>query len=127
MREILAKHIAAGDIETGAQLFVDSLGGPATWAHRTSDQKQITLDNIGTAVKPEGRPVTTCEEIAKFDFPILLLNGERSPKRYGLMFAEMRKCKEIAEPLVIPNAAHSMNRDNPGRFNRAILEFLADH
>jgi len=125
MREILAKHLAAGDIETGAQLFIDSLGGPGTWAHRPADQKQITLDNIATAVKPEVRPVTTCEQIAKFDFPILLLNGERSPKRYGLMFAEMRKCRNIEEPVVIPNAAHSMNRDNPGRFNRAVLEFLS--
>ena len=90
--------------------------GSDTWAKRSPDQKQVLFDNLGTI---------TCAQIQKFDFPILLLNGERSPKRYGEMFAAMRKCKSIAEPISIPNAAHAMNRENPPAFNAAVLDFLA--
>jgi pimeloyl-ACP methyl ester carboxylesterase len=87
--------------------------------------KQDVLDNVGTALVAEGRPATTCEQIAKFDFPILLLNGERSPKRHSASSAAIRKCKNIAEPIVIPNATHAMHRNNPAAFNLAVLQFLS--
>jgi pimeloyl-ACP methyl ester carboxylesterase len=41
------------------------------------------------------------------------------------MYAAMGTCRPIAEPIVIPNAAHAMNRDNPAAFNAAVLDFLA--
>jgi pimeloyl-ACP methyl ester carboxylesterase len=127
LRETLARNIATGDLELAARVFVDSLSGSGAWSKRTAEQKQLIFDNMGTALKAEGRPKTSCEQIAKFDFPVLLLNGERSPKRYGEMFAAMRKCKDIPEPIVIQNSAHSMNRDNPHAFNSAVLEFVARH
>lgn len=104
-REALAKSLASGDVDRGVQGWFESLNGPGAWSRLPQERKQMILDNLGTALKPEGRPVTTCDEIAKFDFPILLLNGERSPKRYPAMFAAMQKCKVLTAPIVIPNAA----------------------
>ncbi len=123
------KTYAAGESERAAQELIDALGGPGTWAKRTSQQKQLVLDNIGTAAADSGdRPVTSCAQVATFEFPVLLLTGERSPKRYGEMFAAMRACNpSISAPVVIPRAAHVMNRENPGAFNAAVLEFLAHH
>ena len=40
------------------------------------------------------------------------------------MSAAMRKCKDVPEPIVIPNAAHAMMRDNPAAFNAALADFL---
>jgi esterase len=124
-REALAHALAAGEIEAGVQRYIEALNGAGSWSKLAADRKQMLFDNIGTALIPEGRPVTTCAEISKFSFPILLLNGERSPKRYGAMYQAMRKCKDIPEPVVIPNAAHAMHRDNPAAFNAAVLSFLA--
>jgi esterase len=124
-REALAHALAAGEIEAGVQRYIEALNGAGSWSKLAADRKQMFFDNIGTALIPEGRPVTTCAEISKFSFPILLLNGERSPKRYGAMYQAMRKCKDIPEPVVIPNAAHGMHRDNPAAFNAAVLSFLA--
>ena len=126
-REALAHALAAGGTESGVQRFIESLNGAGSWSKLAADRKQIFFDNIRTALTPEGRPVTTCAEISKFNFPILLLNGERSPKRYGAMYQAMRKCKDIPEPVVIPNAAHAMHRDNPAALNAAALSFLARH
>jgi pimeloyl-ACP methyl ester carboxylesterase len=74
------------------------------------------------------RPKITCADIQKFNFPVLLLNGERSPKIYSLTYAAMRQCKpDIPPPLIVPNAAHVMQLANPGFFNKAVLEFLNQH
>ena len=122
----LKANLAKGDVDSAARGFIDSLGGPGTWAKRTPAQRQIILDNMTTAAVDAGdRPPISCDQIRKFDFPILLINGERSPKRFGEMFAAMRHCKDISVPVVIPDAAHAMNRENPAAFNTAVLGFLA--
>ena len=36
------------------------------------------------------RPATTCDQLKKFDFPVLLMTAERSPKRYAFFYGEMR-------------------------------------
>src|SRR5262245_1433478 len=124
--ETLRRNLATGNRELAAQVFVDSLSGPGAWAKRTPEQKQLIFDNLGTVTADSSdRPPTTCAQIQKFDFPILLLNGERSPENYSAMYAAMRTCKSIAEPIVIPNAAHGMHRDNPAALNSAVLDFLA--
>ena len=46
-----------------------------------------------------------------------MIYGEMSPVKYRVMFAAMRKCKNIAGRIVIPGAANSMNCDNPAAFS----------
>ncbi|MCJ2138368.1 alpha/beta hydrolase [Methylobacterium sp. J-026] len=124
----LRVNLAAGDKEKAGQEFTDGLNGPGTWAKRSALQKEILLDNLGTGVDSGERGHITCSDIAKFSFPILTLTGERSPKRYPEGFAAARTCNPaIPAAIVIPNAAHAMNRDNPDAFNAAVLEFLARH
>lgn len=125
--DTLKANLACGDPEKAGREFTDSLSGPGTWAKLPIEQRQWFFDNLGTVIGDTGqRPQTTCEQISKFFFPVLLVNGERSPTRYVAMMAAMRGCKDIAAPIVIPNAAHSMHRENPDAFNAAVLEFL-DH
>ncbi|MCJ2115669.1 alpha/beta hydrolase [Methylobacterium sp. J-001] len=124
----LRANLAAGDKEKAGQEFTDGLNGPGTWAQRSALQKEILLDNLGTGVDSGERGNITCSDIAKFSFPVLTLSGERSPKRYPEGFAAARKCNPaIPAAIVIPNAAHAMNRDNPEAFNAAVLAFLAQH
>jgi esterase len=121
----LKNNLASGNIELAAQVFVDSLNVPGTWAKRTPAQKQRLFDNLATAAHMGPTPPTSCEQVAKFDFPILLIHGENSPKNFSAMSAAMRKCKPVAAPIVVPNAAHSMFVDNPAVFNAALLDFLS--
>jgi len=95
--DTLKANLASGDPEKAGREFTDTLGGPGTWAKRKPEQRQWFFDNVGTVIGDTGqRPPTTCEQVGKFAFPILLLNGERSPKKYGVMMAAMRGCKDIA-------------------------------
>lgn len=124
----LRRNLADGNLEKAAQEFTDGLGGPGTWAKRSQAQKQILLDNMGTGVDSGERGNVTCADIAKFKFPVLTLTGERSPKRYPEAFAAAHRCNAaIPAPIVIPNAAHAMNRENPEAFNAAVGNLLARH
>ena len=90
--------------------------------------KQRILDNIGTGIDTGERPKMSCTDIQKFNFPVLLLNGERSPKRFREMYAAMKQCKpDIPAPLIVPNVAHGVHFDNPQFYNKAVLDFLSHH
>ncbi len=126
--EALRRNLKSGDTERAAREFADALGGPGTWAKRTPEQKQIALDNMATALDPQDDPGLRVEDIAGFQFPVCLVCGERSPKRFRDMADAMRQCNSrIPEPQIIPNAAHAMHRENPTAFNRVVLDFLSKH
>lgn len=122
--DALHRNIASGRLTEAARAFVDSFNGPGNWDAMPERQKGIILDNIGTAVDSGELPGMTCSDIAGFDFPVLLIRGANSPRRYELGVEAMRRCNpRIAEVVVIPNAAHGMHRANPKAFNDAVLGF----
>lgn len=46
---------------------------------------------------------------------------------FEFFYNEMRKYREFPVTVVIPNAAHAMQRQNAEVFNRVALEFLSKH
>ena len=126
LRKNLIDAIERGEPEKGAEAFTDALGVPGTWKRRSADQRAAFMDNLGTAIGDSGpRPTTACEDIARWRFPVLLIHGARSPARYPAMGEAARRCNPaIGEAQVIPEAAHSMNKENPVAFNRVLLKFL---
>lgn len=125
--QTLQSNVRLGDLPRAASIFFDALNGPGCWSRLTDARQNMVLDNIYTALADTNRPVTTCDDVKNFDFPLLLLTGEKSPKKYELFYNEMRKCRELPRTVVIQNAGHSMHRDNPDAFNSAVLDFLKRH
>jgi esterase len=127
LHERLAADLAKGDREAALRAYVDVLSWPGRWDDLTPERKSSFFDNVATAIRPEVRPPLSGEAIGEFQFPILMLTGETSPGRYGQMFRALRDCLpgSVGAPIVIPNAAHGMHRDNPQAFNAAVLEFLS--
>jgi esterase len=120
-------NLATGGREKAAQEWMDYTR-PGTWEEAPARVKQIILGNIGTFTESGERGNISCADIQKFNFPILLLSGEKSPKLYGEMFTIMRQCKpDIPAPLIVPNAGHSMHRENPVFYNKGVLDFLNQH
>lgn len=126
-RSDMRAAVAAGDPEGAARILVDAVNGSGAWAQMSDDRKQRVLDNVSTGTAVDDRPPMSCDDVKKFDFPTLYVGGERSPKRYGAVMAAMRACKDAREPIIIPNAAHSMNIANPAAFNAAVLAFVSEH
>ena len=102
----LAADLAKGDREAALRAYVEAFAGPGRWELMRPDWKQILFDNAATAIRPEERASLSCEAIRKFQFPVLPLTGEKSPKRYGEMARAIRSCasENVREPIIIPNA-----------------------
>jgi Predicted hydrolases or acyltransferases (alpha/beta hydrolase superfamily) len=123
-----ALHVAlqSGGRVEAARAFIDAFNGPGSWAAMPARQQTIILDNIATGIDSGELPGMRCEDIARFTFPILLIRGEKSLRRYELGMEAMRRCNAaIEEVVVVPGAPHGMHRTNPEFFNSAVLDFLA--
>jgi pimeloyl-ACP methyl ester carboxylesterase len=120
------EHLLAGDPNKAAEVLVDALGGPGAWQRLPEPRKQVVLDNIYTAPGDSKtiRPSTTCDQLKKFDFPVLLMTAEKSPKSYAFFYGEMKKCAAFPDPIVIPGAAHNIHGGNVDAYNKALMTFF---
>jgi esterase len=124
--ESIRAALATDGREKAGRIYMTSYG--VDWDKLPDRPKQITLENIGTCTESGERGKFSCADIQKFNFPILLLNGEKSMKLYRDMNDALMKCKsDIPAPIIIPNAPHLAHRGNPEFFNRTVLDFLNKH
>ena len=119
------EHLQAGDPKKAAEVLVDALSGPGVWLGLPEPRKQVVLDNIYTSLGDKMiRPSTTCDQLKKFDFPVLLMTAEKSPKSYAFFYGEMKKCAGFPDPIVIPGAAHNIHGGNVDAYNKALTTFF---
>jgi esterase len=124
--ESIRAALATDGREKAARIYMTSYG--ADWDKLPDRVKQIALENIGTCTESGERGKFSCADIQKFNFPILLLNGERSMKLYREMNDALSQCKpDIPAPLIVPKAPHLAHRGNPEFFNKVVLDFLNKH
>ena len=118
-------HLQAGDPNKAAEVLVDALTGPGGWQRLPEPRKQVVLDNIYTSLGDKMiRPSTTCDQLKRFDFPVLLMTAEKSPKSYAFFYGEMKKCAAFSDPIVIPGAAHNIHGGNVDAYNKALMTFF---
>jgi esterase len=120
-------EVAMGDVEGGMARFMNALNGTGFWENMPAVRQKIFLQNVLTALVDDPVPLTTDDELRKFNFPVLMINGEKSPPAYGFLMAEMAKRGNFNPAVIIPDAAHGMFNQNPKAFNEAVLEFKAEH
>jgi pimeloyl-ACP methyl ester carboxylesterase len=124
----LRNGLKSGNKEKATAEFLEVLNGPGSWERTPEFTRQILFDNIYTVLGDDAvRPVLTCDDVRKFQFPTLLMTGENSPKKYEFFYNEMRKCARFEATVIIPKAAHGMHRQNPEAFNAAVLQFASMH
>lgn len=117
----------SSDRGTTARTAWNTANGADAWAQMSPAMQQMITDNIGTmtAKTPYDAPAISCDDIRKFNFPVLILHGERSQKIYSDMSAAMRQCQPaLAAPVIVPDAAVNMHFNNPTFFNKTVLEFI---
>jgi pimeloyl-ACP methyl ester carboxylesterase len=118
-----------GKMEEGLAYFMDDAAGPGTWKRVPELSRQIYRDNAWTvkgAVSDAFDPYS-CADARRVRAPVLLLLGQKSPPFRGKTLEAVQACVPVSERAIVPNAAHSMVRDNPSGFSEAVLAFLAKH
>jgi non-heme chloroperoxidase len=126
-----------GDPEQGIRLFLDGVvgRGPSTplrtgaFDRLSPSGQRMILDNAAEmrveTSSPDIFPALTCADLAALDRPVLLLNGELSPRLFHLINAELARCLPRATQAVIPQTSHAIHVANPAAYQNAVREFLA--
>jgi non-heme chloroperoxidase len=117
-----------GDFEQGMRLFLDGVVGRGAFDRLSPSGQRLILDNA-----PEMRaetlsrdlfPALSCQDVAALDRPVLLLNGELSPRLFHLINAELARCLPRATLVVIARTSHAIHVGNPQAYSAAVIGFL---
>jgi pimeloyl-ACP methyl ester carboxylesterase len=113
-----------GDIEGGLELWWDR-DTPGAWARRSEEGRQTTRDNAWTLIAGGSDNPVTCADLAGLRMPVLLMQGEKTPRRLASIVDATHKCLPSAERATIPDAGHAMHFMNPAGFEKMLVRFLS--
>jgi pimeloyl-ACP methyl ester carboxylesterase len=85
-----------GDLERGARLFADTVGGPGTYDRRSEAERRMMMDNalerVADASTSRRALAFTCEMAKRITAPTLLMNGLRSPRIFHRIVDALERC-----------------------------------
>lgn len=123
-----AERIRRGEIDEALAPTADVIFGPGGWANLPEVKKQQMRDNARTLLgqmKEQRAPFSRVDAEA-IRAPTLLMAGERSPESFHRILDGLEGGLRNVRRVLIPDASHGSNFDNPKRFEREVLAFLED-
>jgi esterase len=121
-----AERIRRGEIDEGLQATIDVLAGQGGWDRTPEPARQMLRDNAATLLgqlKEQRAPFARADAEA-IKAPTLLIAGEQSPASFHHVLDGLESALRDSRRVVIPNASHSSNVDNPRALEREVLAFL---
>jgi pimeloyl-ACP methyl ester carboxylesterase len=118
--------VASGAYRSAAQRYVDYWGGAGSFAAMTPDAQAAMIRYLPKvcleyhAVTRENYPLVT---FRRFNFPILLLQGEHSPLPFQLIARQLARAMKIVSLRVL----HGMGHLGPFTHPDAVAAIMADH
>ena len=118
--------IAAGAVEGGLRAFIDGINGPGAWDALPLTDRQMREDNAYTLIAQinEGRQPYAKTEAEALSVPTLFVGGADTPGLLPIVLRALAAHVPGAQPASIPDAGHSMFRQQPKAFCAAVLPFL---
>ena len=121
----------AGDTTAAIPLFVNAVGGAGAYERRSDADKKMNRDNAvsaqADAITTRPRPVFTCEMAKAISAPVLLSNGQRSPKFFHLIMDQLTNCLPNRERIVIAGSSHTVPSESPEAWGGDVLAFVGRH
>jgi len=121
-----------GDAEGGVRAFFDGVAGSKLSFDLLSLPARGKLLAVGPALQlellsdpSEYMPELTDDQIRSIQVPVLLLNGQLSPRIFRLITDQLEALLPDTYRVVVPSAGHSMQIDNAAFYNGVVQEFLA--
>ena len=122
-----SEKIVAGDVVAGLRAFVDGIGGAGTWDTLPAVEQQMREDNAYTLVVQSGDPLQpySKEEAQSLLLKTLFVVGAETTGILPVISEVLANLVPNAEVAVIPNAGHSMFRQQPKAFCEVVVPFLS--
>ncbi|EDZ99141.1 alpha/beta hydrolase fold [Burkholderia sp. H160] len=126
LRQKVALLIEHGAIETGLELFVDSVSAPGVWKRSSAAFRTMAIDNASTLSRQfrDPLPPYTGELAAEIKCRTLLIEGAKSPRMFRSNVDSLGRWIYQAQRRCIEGASHGMNITKPRAFNALVGSFL---
>ena len=123
-----AEKIVAGDVADGLRAFVDGIGGAGAWDKLPAVEQQMREDNAYTLVVQSADPLEpySKEEAQSLSVETLFVLGAETRGMLPVISKVLADLVPNAGLAVIPNAGHSMLRQQPKLFCETVLAFLSE-
>ncbi|CAE6863921.1 (E)-2-((N-methylformamido)methylene)succinate hydrolase [Paraburkholderia nemoris] len=127
LRAKVADLIESGAIDTGLELFVDSVSMPGFWRKSPASFRTMAIDNAATLPKQFCDPLPAYSRVAARDVKCrtLLIEGEKSPRMFRNNVEKLADWIDYADKQTIAGASHGMTVAKPGVFNRLVHAFVS--
>lgn len=121
-----SEKIAAGDLDGGLRAFSEGINGPGSWDALPASERQLREDNAHTLLAQvnEGRKPYAKAEAEALAVPTLFVGGTDTPGLLPVVLKALAAHVPGAKTAMIPDAGHSMFRQQPKAFCAAVLPFL---
>ena len=125
----MPEKLKQGETDAALEIFVENVNGPGAWQKTPDATKNTFRSNAWTLAAGQGDSQRwapfSCEDAKRLNVPVLLLEGESSPKLFKATLDKIQPCLPRSTREVIKNSSHAMPRMNPEGFNTAISNFIA--
>ena len=125
------KAFRAGSLEDGLRTFQDAICGSPCFDKMPQSRRTELVETQAPELRSQFMtepsaymPPLDCGNLGKLTRPTLLVTGERSPAMFLLITAELERCLEGESKVIVPEAGHTMHRENTAFYNQAVLGFL---
>jgi pimeloyl-ACP methyl ester carboxylesterase len=127
LRAKVADLIESGAIDSGLELFVDSVSMPGFWRKSPPSFRTMAIDNAATLPKQfrDPLPAYSCDAARDVKCRALLIEGQKSPRMFRNNVEKLSSWIDYADKQTIAGASHGMNVTNPGVFNRLVHAFVS--
>jgi non-heme chloroperoxidase len=122
------------DSVLGVRLFFDGANGrPGSFDQLSAAARERTVGHSAElrrellAERRDYMPALDCASLGRRVMPVLLLQGEQSPRMYRVITTELARCLQSDTVISVPNAGHSIHTTNAALFNQTVLRFLTAH
>ena len=127
-----ADEFKRGNNERAVDIFVGGIIGDSLAFSKTPETyRDMMMENIlelrGIALNDETFIKVTCNELKKIKRPVLLVGGAKSPILLTSILNELEHCLSNKKRVILPNASHGLQNDNPSEFNKITLTFIDSH
>ena len=127
-----ADAFRSGNNEKGVSVFIGGVTGDSSFFSKMPPEAQsMIMSNVlelrGIALTTNVFPPVTCDDLKKIKTPVLIMTGEKTLLLFSAINEELSKCLTNKEKVILPNATHGLEMENPVDFNKIVLAFIDKH
>ena len=127
-----ATAFRSGNNEKGVSVFIGGVTGDSSFFSKIPPEAQsMIMNNVlelrGIALTKNVFPPVSCDDLKKIKTPVLIMTGEKTLSLFRVINEELNKCFPNKEKVILPNATHGLEMENPADFNEIVLAFIDKH